>query len=436
MMEENPLSSRESEILELLAQGKSNKEIASDLVISVNTVKVHISNIFQKLNVSSRAEAMRFAMEEGLIESPYQEMPEPQIITEVVEAELPRWIVWLRKFWWLPLLILILIVVALSFLLSKAPFLKSATPTPDTMQTIIGQDRWQVLDSPSLARSNAALVTFRNQIFVIGGEGSSGLSTTTQSYNYRLKQWAQHNPKPNAVQNAQAILHNGKIYVFGGEGKDGKPTSFMEVYDPTEDSWTEKRNGPIALSRYAAAVLDGSIYYFGGWDGRGDSNKTYVYDPNDDSWQETTSSSFAFSDAFAVMSNGRFLIIGGKQQDEAITTMRIFSPDQNVPSKQWSEPLAIFDAKEVYGVQLMGDSIIVVSENHEGKLLMSYYSLLSETWMHTLEEKPDNFPLQPKLASISGATYFLGTSPKQDSSTSSFISYQAIYTIMIPAITN
>ncbi|NLA80792.1 MAG: helix-turn-helix transcriptional regulator, partial [Chloroflexi bacterium] len=39
-MEENPLSSREKEILQLLAQGKSNKEIAADLVISVNTVKV------------------------------------------------------------------------------------------------------------------------------------------------------------------------------------------------------------------------------------------------------------------------------------------------------------------------------------------------------------------------------------------------------------
>lgn len=192
----------------------------------------------------------------------------------------------------------------------------------------------------------------------------------------------------------------------------------------------------MALSRYAAAVLDGKIYYFGGWDGHGDSKKTYVYDPNDDSWQETTSSPSAFSDAFAVMSNGRFLIIGGKQQDEAITTMRIFSPDQNASSKQWSEPLAIFDAKEIYGVQLMGDSIVVVSETHEGKLLMSYYSLVSETWMHTVEEKPDNFPLQPKLASISGTTYFLGTSPKEDSSTSSFISYQAIYTIMIPAITN
>ena len=51
-----PLSERELEILRLVAQGKSNKEIASELFISVNTVKVHLAKIFQRLGVASRTD--------------------------------------------------------------------------------------------------------------------------------------------------------------------------------------------------------------------------------------------------------------------------------------------------------------------------------------------------------------------------------------------
>ena len=47
-MDDNLLSDREIEVLRLVGQGKSNKEIAIDLSISVNTVKVHIGRIFQK----------------------------------------------------------------------------------------------------------------------------------------------------------------------------------------------------------------------------------------------------------------------------------------------------------------------------------------------------------------------------------------------------
>ncbi len=436
MTEQNPLSSRESEILTLLAQGKSNKEIASELVISVNTVKVHISNIFQKLEISSRAEAMMYALEQGIIEAPQQETPEPEVIREVVPAELPKWVKWFRKFWWIPLLGLIIIITGLSFIFSKTPMFNSPTPTQDTMQLFIGENRWQKLESPSLARSNAAIVNYRNQIFSIGGEGSSGISATTQSFDTRTNQWTQHTPKPQAIKNAQAILHDGKIFVFGGETKDGVPCSCMEVYDPIEDTWIKKKNASIALSRYAATVLDGKIYFFGGWDGQRQSRKTIVYNPYEDRWQESIESPTAVMNATAVNSNGRILIIGGSQEDQPLTSLRIFSPGQPDKSKMWSEPLQIFDAKEIFGAQLLGDSIVVVSENKDENLSISYYSLLSETWMHTTDEKPADFPLNPKLTNISGSIYFLGKSPIEGSSTSILLKFQAIYTIMIPAINN
>ncbi len=61
------LSPRESEILNLLAAGLGNKEIAWRLKISDHTVKFHVTSIFNKLNASSRAEAVAIGVRRGLI---------------------------------------------------------------------------------------------------------------------------------------------------------------------------------------------------------------------------------------------------------------------------------------------------------------------------------------------------------------------------------
>src|SRR5260370_37660879 len=57
----DPLSERELEVLQLLAQGVSNQEIAQELVIAYDTVKRHVFHIFSKLDVSNRVQAVRQA---------------------------------------------------------------------------------------------------------------------------------------------------------------------------------------------------------------------------------------------------------------------------------------------------------------------------------------------------------------------------------------
>ncbi len=61
-----PLTERETEVLRLLAQGKSNKEIARALSVTEQTVKSHVSHILDKLDVSSRTQAALYAMRTGL----------------------------------------------------------------------------------------------------------------------------------------------------------------------------------------------------------------------------------------------------------------------------------------------------------------------------------------------------------------------------------
>ncbi|WP_038162575.1 response regulator transcription factor [Verrucomicrobium sp. BvORR106] len=62
-----PLTRREQEVLELLAKGRSNKEIASTLSISEPTVKTHLRSLFSKLDVLSRTEAIAVASRKGLV---------------------------------------------------------------------------------------------------------------------------------------------------------------------------------------------------------------------------------------------------------------------------------------------------------------------------------------------------------------------------------
>ena len=61
------LTAREQEVLQLLARGLRNKEIAARLHVSERTVNFHLANIYQKLNVSGRTEALSRAIEQGLI---------------------------------------------------------------------------------------------------------------------------------------------------------------------------------------------------------------------------------------------------------------------------------------------------------------------------------------------------------------------------------
>ena len=64
---ELPITSREKEILLQLAQGKTNKQISQELLLSPSTVRNHISSIFTKLQISNRSQATAIAIYSGLL---------------------------------------------------------------------------------------------------------------------------------------------------------------------------------------------------------------------------------------------------------------------------------------------------------------------------------------------------------------------------------
>jgi two-component system, NarL family, response regulator NreC len=66
--EADPLSEREHEILRLLALGHTNQEIVGQLYLSVRTVETHRAHIMQKLRIQTRAELVRYALEQGMLD--------------------------------------------------------------------------------------------------------------------------------------------------------------------------------------------------------------------------------------------------------------------------------------------------------------------------------------------------------------------------------
>jgi DNA-binding NarL/FixJ family response regulator len=68
------ITDSEIRVLQALAQGRSNKQIASELFIAEQTVKFHLTNIYRKLGVSNRTEAARYAYQHGLAVNPFYEI--------------------------------------------------------------------------------------------------------------------------------------------------------------------------------------------------------------------------------------------------------------------------------------------------------------------------------------------------------------------------
>lgn len=64
------LTGREIEILQLVVEGKTNKEIGATLFISENTVKIHLRNILEKLHLQNRIQAAVYAVRQGMVETP------------------------------------------------------------------------------------------------------------------------------------------------------------------------------------------------------------------------------------------------------------------------------------------------------------------------------------------------------------------------------
>jgi DNA-binding CsgD family transcriptional regulator len=425
MTEKDELSSREREILKLVALGMTNREIAQELSISPNTVKVHLSNIFAKTGVASRTEATLYGMEQGIVDAPGGGQNQADE-TWRSNLKIYRWLL-------IPLsLLMILIVITLVgnvFAPAPDPQLQSAEAAM--------AERWQELAPMPEARAGMAAVTYGGEIYAIAGEGPEGVSGSVFAYNPEVDQWRQLSDKPTPVTDVEGVLIGEKIYIPGGRTASGEPTNILEVYDPRSNSWAQGEPLPKAISSYALAGFEGKLYLFGGWDGEKALADVWVFDPGEDVWQEGTAMALARRDAGAAVLEDRIVVLGGRNGEGVLDEAVSYFPSREVDGEiPWSNFKSLPAPRFGFGMVSMQDIIYVIGGQNDinsgATVKRPGFVFVENSW----EKLPLEIEIQQqpmRIISAGSIIYIFNTFDKY--TTTEIWSYKAYYfDVFIPII--
>jgi DNA-binding CsgD family transcriptional regulator/N-acetylneuraminic acid mutarotase len=320
-----PLSEREIELLRLVATGASNQQIAQELIISVNTVKVHLRNIYSKLEVSSRTEATMVAVRAGWVQVPGMEEHAGDEATPLeakavpLPSALPRLEPWPRvalakRFSLVAATLVAVLVLFLPPALERQANGKNPDPIRGVFPTVSADSsalRWRTRAQMPTPRNGLAVVSYEGRIYAIGGISNDGPTGKVEVYDPDTDTWSLHTPKPTPVGFVSAAVVGAKIYVPGGFGGEDQPTSVLEVYDPATDRWESRAPLPEALGAYALAVLDERLYLFGGRNAQGYLASVYRYDPVTDQWVALKSMAAPRGFLGAMALHDRIYVVGG-----------------------------------------------------------------------------------------------------------------------------
>ncbi|GIV96604.1 MAG: LuxR family transcriptional regulator [Herpetosiphonaceae bacterium] len=411
MTETQSLSERELEVLRLVAQGATNQQIAHELSISSNTVKVHLRNIYSKLGVMSRTEATVEAVRRGIIilPGPIAQVVEERLAlptpvggdetgTEAAEreedssaqgmavavVETERLVeepaverreqtrtppALTRRLLFAGVAALLLFIAAIS-----ASFALRETPDAQTLPQA-GWDRRAPLPEP---RADLALAFSDGELYAIAGEGPAGVSGAVWRYDPLTNSWKALAGKPLPVAEISAAVLGRNIYVPGGRTSTGDATAEVEVYKPQEDRWERRAPLPEPRSGFGLAAIEGRLYLFGGRNQNGPTRSVFIYDPALDRWSEGPPLPYAlaYPAVVAVEEEGRAYLIGGEGADGPLTTMLRFTPGAVEP---WEEKAALPSPKSrAAAVDLAGTIYLIGTSSGDDTVLS--YDLRSDRW--------------------------------------------------------
>lgn len=435
-MDDNLLSEREIEVLQLVGQGKSNKEIAIDLNISINTVKVHIGNIFQKTNVTSRTEATLFAIEHGIIKSPVSqnETDENKSDSAVAENSSDEKSKSLLNNRWSLVILGVLLLAGLALLLAKPSFLwrkESKINAP--------QQKWESLAPLSKARSSMALATFDEKIIVIGGHSEAGVLDTVEMYDPTTHTWSALSNKPTAVYDASAALIGEKIYVPGGIAATGAPSKVVEVFNPRKNTWEKCADLPMAISGYGLTSFEGKLYLFGGWDSLKPLDIVLRYDPLTDTWQQESHMPTARFHSAVLADNGKIYVMGGSDNKGNLNTNESYSPyKQQENEDPWLVESNLPERLSGYAAIKLYDKVSVLGgkSSVSGAIDQFHFTPAEKDWQIVNINAETSDPIT-EAAYILVGEYIYMIGGKADGGYLNTVSrYQAMFTILLPLTIN
>ena len=430
-VQDNPeLTKREREILRLIATGTSNKNIALQLSISSNTVKVHLRNIFAKIGVSSRTEAALYAIQTEKSQSAGPGLGQPVTGELIASIPIPFATKRTNRFLWVGVLAALLLAALLvthesSRLLSPQVAMATSAPAAPL--------RWQNLAAMPTARSGLAVAVYQNKIYAIGGETAADVTGVMEQYDVATNDWITLKSKPLPVTDTKAAVIGGQVYIPGGRLASGDLTNSLESYDLGQNLWKKHAALPVALSGYALVAYEGKLYMFGGWDGRKFLASTYEYDPEQDAWTVRTPMPTARAFAGAAIAGGSIYVIGGTAGGKALAVNQEYVPEHDTgATNPWASRSPIPEARSAMGLASIADTIYVVGGIGDAGLALQsmQYSFQLDRWQ--VFENPIAWQWSYLgLASLQTQLYALGGRQNGNPAAQN-LSYQAIYTIVIP----
>jgi DNA-binding CsgD family transcriptional regulator/N-acetylneuraminic acid mutarotase len=325
------------ELVRLLATGATNQQIARELVISVNTVKVHLRNIYAKLGVASRTEATMHAVRQGWVEVPAseeEEEPPPEEAAPPSLDDLPspeRWprISWAKRVALIVATLLAVLALFLPQVLQGFANGSGADPISGVFPTVPvdpAKTRWHTRAQMPTPRTGLAVAAYEDLVYAIGGVSSGGVTAKVEVYDPEADSWMTGSSKPTGVGFVSAVEMDGKIYVPGGLPDERQPLDILEVYDPVEDTWDSLASMPEPLAAYGLAAFEGKLYLFGGLNGQGYVASVYRYDPEADSWEALQPLEAARGFLGAASINDRIYVVGGYDDKEEYNTLDAYDP--------------------------------------------------------------------------------------------------------------
>ncbi len=400
MNESSSLSEREIEVLKLVATGATNQQIARALVISPNTVKVHLRNIFEKLAVQSRTEATMEAVRRGLVPvgsvvlpsqvdalSQAAVMAPPVVVNLPTAPERPPLAQWQYVYLLAALIVVVLASLAPTWWQQRRQALP-ATVFSDVSQPQVAVAarsevaRWTAGAALPVARSRLALVADAQRIYAIGGETADGVTGQVNIYDPQTNGWLSGARKLTAVSNVSAILLGGRIYVPGGTTATGGVTNVLEVYDPLADSWTLSALLPVSIAAYGLTTLDGKLYLFGGWDGEKYRSETHIYDPAADRWSLGTPLPTPRGFLAAVALDRKLYVVGGYDGKQELAEVLAYNPNaQSGLDSAWRLRAALDQPRAGHGLAVVGARLYAIGGGWRTSLAFNeQYDVKLDAW--------------------------------------------------------
>ncbi len=405
-----PLTERELEVVRLLAKGISNKEIAAQLHVSPNTVRVHLRNIFTKLEAQSRTEVTMIAVRNGWIEALLQTAPAPAddrldaaaqsaavtlvpehvaLAVEPVAAPTaqpataplapvpvapnpqpsPTPALWQRVASVAALVTAILLTLVL---LQRPPAEADASSNdlipssesagPISVASPAESSRWHARASIRTARTRPAVAVAGRDIYVIGGEVGRAPSSEVLIYNPQQDTWQEAPGKPTPVMNAGAAIIGNMLYVPGGTTADSQATDRVEALDLAAGEWKVLPPLPRPVTGHAVVAFGGRLYVIGGRTLGGFSNATFAFDVESNRWASLPPLPTPRSQLGAAVVNDRIYAVGGYDGKREYATCEYFQ----IASGQWASCAPMTIPRGGLGLAQVGLSLYAVGGGLSG----------------------------------------------------------------------